>query len=170
MDSLTHFRMLSRYNRWMNERIYEVCAALPDAERKADRGSYFRSIHGTLNHLLLTDRLWLGRFTGRPFRVSRLDEALYADFEDMRCERSRADDAIDAWVGGLSEACLAEPFSFTSVVDSQPRRFPLWQAVLHLFNHQTHHRGQVTTLLMQAGRDPGVTDLLCLPTGGLAGP
>lgn len=166
MDSLTHFRMLSRYNRWMNERIYEAGAGLPDAERKADRGAYFRSIHGTLNHLLLTDRLWLGRFTDSPFRVSRLDQELYGDFDEMRRERSRTDEQIDAWISGLSEARLAGPFSFTSVLDSQSRRYPLWQVVLHLFNHQTHHRGQVTTLLMQAGRDPGVTDLLGLPAGG----
>lgn len=166
MDSLTYFRTLSRYNRWMNERIYDVCAKLTDAERKADRGAYFRSIHGTLNHLLLTDRLWLGRFTGSPFHVSRLDQELYGNFDEMRCERSRTDDALDAWIDGLSEARLAEPLSFASVLDSAPRRYPLWHVCLHLFNHQTHHRGQLTTLLMQAGHDPGITDLLRLPAAG----
>lgn len=170
MESLIHFLTLSRYNRWMNERIYDACADLTDSERKADRGAFFHSIHGTLNHLLLADRLWLGRFTGQPFRVARLNEELYSDFGDLRRERRLTDEAIDAWISALSEPQLAAPLSFTCVVDAAPRSFPLWHAVLHFFNHQTHHRGQVTTLLMQAGRDPGVTDLLRLPGAALDRP
>ena len=143
---LSGFRTMARYNRWMNERVYERCEKLPDAERKTDRGAFFRSIHGTLNHLLLGDRLWLSRFLSREFRVSTLADELYADFAELRRERAKTDAEILEWVETLDEGS-----------------FPLWFAVQHFFNHQTHHRGQVTTLLMQAGVDPGVTDLLWLP-------
>ena len=104
-----HYHALARYNTWMNDRLYAVCTALPDAERRRDRGAFFRSIHGTLNHLLLTDRAWLGRFTGdralaesrdaegRPISLTgRLDQELYADFDLLRRERTRTDAAIEA--------------------------------------------------------------------------
>jgi len=159
---LPGFRAMARYNRWMNERIYERCEKLPDAERKADRGAFFRSIHGTLNHLLLGDRLWLSRFLPREFRVSTLADELYADFAELRRERAKTDSEILEWVESLDEKRLAAPLKFRSIVGSD-RSFPLWFAVQHFFNHQTHHRGQVTTLLMQSGVDPGVTDLMWLP-------
>src|SRR2546422_1213467 len=88
---LSGFRTMARYNRWMNERVYERCEKLPDAERKTDRGAFFRSIHGTLNHLLLGDRLWLSRFLSREFRVSTLADELYADFAELRRERAKTD-------------------------------------------------------------------------------
>src|SRR6266540_4145965 len=145
MNPLTHARAMAAYNRWMNERIYECCARLSDEERKRDVGAFFKSIHGTLDHLLLGDRLWLGRFKGRPFKVESLAQELYADFAELRAERASTDAEIIAWV------------------DPQPRRYPFWFAVTSFFNHQTHHRGQVTTLLVQRGIDPGVTDLIWLP-------
>jgi uncharacterized damage-inducible protein DinB len=160
---LSGFRTMARYNRWMNERIYGHCEKLSDAERKADRGAFFRSIHGTLNHLLLGDRLWLGRFLSREFRAKTLADELYADFAELRSERAKTDAEILEWVETLDEKRLAAALKFRSVVGNRDRSFPLWFAVQHFFNHQTHHRGQVTTLLMQAGVDPGVTDLMWLP-------
>jgi uncharacterized damage-inducible protein DinB len=160
---LSGFRTMARYNHWMNERIYERCENLPDAERKADRGAFFRSIHGTLNHLLLGDRLWLSRFLSREFRVRTLADELYADFAELCREREKTDSEILEWVETLDESRLAAPLKFRSMVGNRERSFPLWFAVQHFFNHQTHHRGQVTTLLMQAGVDPGVTDLMWLP-------
>lgn len=173
-----HYRVLARYNAWMNERLYTVCATLPDAERKRDRSAFFRSIHGTLNHLLLTDRAWLGRFTGdralaesrdaegRPIAFTgRLDQELYADFDVLRRERKRTDAAIESWVAGLDEDRLAGQITYRSS-KGERHAHPLWWAVLHFFNHQTHHRGQVTTLLMQLGNDPGVTDLVLLLRAG----
>ncbi len=154
---------MASYNRWMNDRLYDCCARLSDAERKRDAGAFFKSIHGTLNHLLLGDRLWLGRFIGKPFAVKSLDEELYSDFAQLRAERTATDSAIVQWVASLSEQSLAGELSYTSVVNPKPRRYPLWFAVTHFFNHQTHHRGQLTTLLMQRGIDPGVTDLIWLP-------
>src|SRR6185436_20243293 len=160
-----HYQDLARYNRWMNDRLYTVCAALPDDERKRDRGAFFHSIHGSLNHLLLTDRAWLGRLTrdprqaesldaeDRPIPFSgRLDQELYADFDHLRRERERADMAIETWVAGLDSEQLATPVRYRTTA-GVPYEHPLWWAVSHLFNHQTHHRGQVTTILSQLGRD-----------------
>jgi uncharacterized damage-inducible protein DinB len=156
-------RIMARYNRWMNERLYAVCAEMSDAERKLDRGAFFRSIHGTLNHLLLGDRIWLGRFRGQLFGVRSLDQELYADFGELRREREGTDGEISDWVESLGEEQLAAPFSFRSIVGARDHAYPLWTLVVHFFNHQTHHRGQLTTLLSQSGRDPGVTDLLWCP-------
>lgn len=163
MISVEHARAMARYNRWMNERLYDCCAGLSDAERKRDAGAFFRSIHGTLNHLLLADRIWMGRFTGRPFPAKSLDQELYADFDELRAERAATDAAITQWVDGLTEADLAGELAYTGMTNPAPRRCPLWFAVTHFFNHQTHHRGQLTTLLFQRGIDPGVTDLIALP-------
>jgi uncharacterized damage-inducible protein DinB len=156
-------KTLAAYNRWMNERLLAHCAGLSDAERKRDRGAFFRSIHGTLNHLLLGDRVWLGRFRGVPLQVASLDQELYADFDELRAERARTDAEIEAWAAALSPADFPGTLRYTSFVSPAPRAFPFWAAATHFFNHQAHHRGQLTTLLMQAGVDPGVTDLVWLP-------
>lgn len=163
MISPAHPQTLSRYNRWMNERLYALCETLSDPERKRDVGAFFRSIHGTLNHLLLADRLWLGRFLGRPFQVDSLAQELYADFAELRSERALTDREIDAWTQSLTGERLAGALHYTSFTNPAPRSCPLWLAVVHFFNHQTHHRGQLTTLLRQRGLDPGVTDLIGLP-------
>ncbi len=163
MLALDTFRTMAHYNLWMNERLYAVCAEIPDGERKRDRGAFFKSIHGTLNHLLLGDKLWLGRFLDRPFRVDSLDRELYADFDQLRAERERTDRQILDWSGSLDEAALARDFRFTTIVNPGEHVFPFRHVLLHFFNHQTHHRGQVTTLIKQAGHEPGVTDLMWLP-------
>ncbi len=159
---------LARYNRWMNDKLYAVAATLSDDARKRDDGAFFKSIHGTFNHLLLTDRIWLARFTGvtvpdgfmGPGGIRSLDQELFADFEDLRRERARTDDELSAWVSGLTDERLATPLVYMR--RGQKQESPLWWAVAHVFNHQTHHRGQITTLLMQQGRDPGVTDLVAM--------
>lgn len=163
MISLNHAQAMAAYNRWMNDRLYGCCATLSDEERKRDVGAFFKSIHGTLNHLLLADRVWLGRFTREPFAIKSLDQELYSDFAQLRTERAATDDAITRWISTLAEADLAGEIAYTSMVNPEPRRYVLWFAVTHFFNHQTHHRGQLTTLLSQHGVDPGVTDLIWLP-------
>lgn len=155
--------IMATYNRWMNERLYAVCAELPDEERKQDRGAFFRSIHGTLNHLLLADKIWLGRFEGVPFPAISLDQELFTDFSALRSERESTDSRIEAWVSGLSDEMLTARLHYTSIVDAAPRTYTLWVTVVHFFNHQTHHRGQLTTLLSQCGKGYGVTDLIWLP-------
>jgi len=161
-------RVMARYNRWMNDKLYAVAGKLTDAERKEDRGAFFGSVHRTFNHLLLADRVWLGRFTGAalqpgemgPGGIRSLDQELYADFDELRRERAKTDDEITGYAAALTEEKLAGNLRY--VRRGAVNEFPLWHAVAHFLNHQTHHRGQVTTLLMQAGHDPGVTDLVAM--------
>ncbi len=165
MQQAAIFQTLADYNRWMNERLYARCGELPAAERERDRGAFFGSISGTLNHIMLADMLWLDRFyqVAPRRRFSTLDETVYADFAELSAARARLDAEISDWVATLDDAWLAQPVTFTSLVSPNPRSFRRGDALLHFFNHQTHHRGQVTTLLKQAGIEPGVTDLLWLP-------
>ncbi len=154
---------LARYNQWMNANLYGVCEELSDSERKFDRGLFFGSIHATLNHLLLADKLWMGRFVNDPFEVSGLDQELFADFSALRNARTETDQLILDWTGGLTEAELARDLHYRSISNPTDHRCPLWIAVTHLFNHQTHHRGQITAALSQLGKDYGVTDLIYTP-------
>lgn len=160
---LDYFRTLAQYNRWMNDKLYELCASLPDEERKRDRGAFFRSIHGTFNHILWGDHAWMSRFTGGPRPVAKAGEYPYDDFVELRAARRAMDEAISAWAQGLTPEWLASDFQWTSAMDGKMHHRPTWVLAMHLFNHQTHHRGQVTTLLKQAGIDPGVTDLPWMP-------
>ena len=156
-------RAMAEYNQWMNQKILAACSTLSDAERKQDCGAFFKSIHGTLNHILLADRVWLARFAGSNFAFRSLDQELYAEFADLRSEREKSDREIIAWAGALTGPDLSLDLTYTSVVNPKKRSIPIWIAVAHLFNHQTHHRGQITTLLSQRGIEPGVTDFLWLP-------
>ena len=158
-----HARTMAAYNRWMNERLYSVCAELSDDERRTDTGAFFGSIHGTLNHLLLGDRIWLGRFTGNPFSVSSLDQELCADFSELRFERESTDEDIEHWASQLTDDALGGTLEYRSIVNPEPRSDKMWVCVAHFFNHQTHHRGQLTALISQFGKDYGVTDLIWLP-------
>jgi uncharacterized damage-inducible protein DinB len=156
-------RLLATYNAWLNDKLYGACATLSDEERKRDRGAFFRSIHGTLNHLLLADSVWMGRFEAKPFAIKSLEQELYASFDELRAHRKEMDARIDRWAGGLTEAALESKLEFTSALTKRTHTPTLWKVVAHFFNHQTHHRGQLTTLLSQAGIDYGGTDLLFMP-------
>jgi uncharacterized damage-inducible protein DinB len=156
-------QLMARYGRWMNERLVSLLAGIPDAERKRDRGAFFGSMHGTLNHLLWGDRMWLGRFTGPPCTVPPFGADMFADFDELRSEREATDAAMLDWAARVTPAWLASTLTYTSLVDGRTRELPAALAAVHVFNHGTHHRGQLTTLLKQAGCDPGVTDLPWLP-------
>jgi uncharacterized damage-inducible protein DinB len=151
--------VMARYNRDMNRQIYAVCASVPDEERRRDRGAFFKSIHGTLNHLLWGDALWLARFEGRPLPSGGPATEVHASFDELRAARERLDEAIAAWAERLDAGWLAAPFRFYSVSYKRERVLPAWVLVAQLFNHQAHHRGQLTALLSQRGLDYGVTDL-----------
>jgi uncharacterized damage-inducible protein DinB len=158
----------ARYNRWMNDKLYRLAATLDDEARKRDLGAFFKSIHGTLNHLLLGDKVWLARFKGEalppghlgPSGIRSLDQELHANFDELRHERAVIDDELAAWVSSLTPERLAAPLVYLR--RGQKQQSPLWWAVAHLFNHQTHHRGQLTTLLSQQGHDIGTTDLFAM--------
>ena len=165
MDALLeHYRAMSRYNRWMNDRLYAAAGELGDEPRKRPLGAFFGSLHGTLNHLLLTDRIWISRFGAcEAPRFRALSDELFSDFDRLRAERQATDAALSSFVESLTPADLARPLEYAA--SSGTKRHALWLALSHLFNHQTHHRGQATTLLMQLGRDPGLTDLIALLRG-----
>jgi uncharacterized damage-inducible protein DinB len=155
--------LMADHNRWMNERLYAVCSRMSDDERKRDMGAFFRSIHGTFNHLLLVDHLWLGRIVGNPFVITSLDQELHAGFAELEAERAEMDARIRAFVTELEPARLAEPVHYTSFLKKQPVTLPLGLVLTHLFHHGTHHRGQITTLISQLGHDFGDTDLIYMP-------
>jgi uncharacterized damage-inducible protein DinB len=155
-----HYTMFAGYNAWANRRLYEAAAELPDADYRADRGAFFKSLHGTLNHLLTTDLIWMGRFTGESGAPDRLDAILHEDLASLRAAREVQDRLIVAYVEELDDARLAGVIRYRRV--STPEEFvqPLSPALDHWFNHQTHHRGQAHAILTGlVGRAPEL-DLL----------
>lgn len=171
---LANFRLLARYNRWFNDRLYGACEQLTDEERRRDRGAFFRSMHGSLNHIVWADRLWLQRFAAQGCEfpalageLLRLPEGavhatvLHVDWAALRNARTALDIAIEEWVRDMPPDFPLSTMRYANTQGVQ-RQHPAWQAMTHFFHHQTHHRGQVTTLLSQAGVDVGVTDLVAL--------
>lgn len=170
MSSLDHFRLMAPYNAWMNAKVYDAAGRLGAEEVARDRGAFFGSILGTLNHLVAADLIWLGRLAAHPPFAGRIDLSglpapdnvgfrVADDLGQLRLVRERLDKTIVDFVDALSDGDIAGPFAY-SRTDGSRHRKPLSAVLSHVFNHQTHHRGQVTTLLTQAGVDVGVTDLL----------
>ncbi len=157
------YSLMADYNVWMNRKLYQAAAGLPDGARKRDLGAFFKSLHGTLNHILISDLMVLARFTGSAMPEGGLDSELHDDFGTLRSAREATDVRIFDWIANLDRAWLAGPLTFTSVVDGKTRSLPRWVMLTQMFNHQTHHRGQATTLLKQLGADPGITDIPWLP-------
>jgi uncharacterized damage-inducible protein DinB len=155
-----HFAMMAGYNAWCNERVYDVAALLPDADYRADRGAFFKSVHGTLNHLLAADRIWMKRFTGEGEAPNRLDAILFESLPELRAARQKEDERIVAYLGSRSEADLAGTIRYRTIVNPTEIEQPLTPALMHFFNHQTHHRGQVHCLLTGLGLDAPSLDLI----------
>jgi len=141
------YRMFAGYNVWCNERLYDAAATVDDAEYRTDRGAFFKSLHGTLNHLLVGDRIWMRRFTGEGELPNSLDEILYDDFTDLRAARRAEDARISRYINGLSAADLEGHIRYRTFVRPETIEQPLAPALDHFFNHQTHHRGQAHALL-----------------------
>lgn len=163
MISPEYCQLMARYNRWMNERLFALLSLVPGEERIRDRGAFFGSMHATLNHLLWGDRMWLGRFVDEPCTVPAFGVDMYPDFVELSHERAITDRNICSWSGNVTASWLAGALGYVSKVDGRARELPRAVAALQLFNHGTHHRGQLTTLIKQAGYDPGETDLPWLP-------
>lgn len=173
MDALESLRLLARYNQWMNARLYAAAATLPAPAVVQPRGAFFGSLLGTLNHLVVADTLWLQRFAKHPAHYSALEaiaaaptpvalDAAQADtLPALLTQRQALDATIAAWMAQVSAADLDVALHYRNTRgESHRRRFG--DVLLHFFNHQTHHRGQASTLLSQAGAELGVTDLLVL--------
>ena len=163
MVTSEYCRAMARYNAWMNSRLYALCATLPEEALHLDRGAFFGSVYATLNHIAYGDLAFLARFTGDPAVVPELDVDLFGGFDALRRQREALDARLIAWTATLAPEWLAETLTYTSKVDGAIRTRPRWLLLAHLFNHQAHHRGQVTTLLSQLGHDIGSTDLPFMP-------
>src|SRR5260370_7793232 len=154
------FEMLAAYNAWVNERLYDAAARIPDAEYRRDRGAFFGSLHGTLNHLLLGDRIWMHRFTGEGEEPKELDAILYDDFAELCAARRAEDVRIVDYVAGLSEKDLAGTIRYRSTRSPPDIEQLLAPPLLHFFNHQPHHRGQAHCLLTEITGEAPSFDLL----------
>lgn len=155
-----HFAMFAAYNRWANARLYDAMAELSSAEWERDVGAAFGSAMGTLNHLLVADRIWLKRFTGQGDAPTALDAMLHRGLAGLREARSAEDARIVNWIGGLTEQDLAGDFTYTAILDNRTVTQRLGPALAHFFNHQTHHRGQAHTILTVLGKPSIPLDLI----------
>lgn len=165
-DLATHLRSMAAYNRWANRRLYAAAAALPDDDYRRPAGAYFNSLHGTLNHLLATDRIWMRRMTGEGDAPDKLNAILFERLDELRAAREREDERIVCHVAGLSAADLEADFDYATT-GGKPQRQPRWEALAHLFNHQTHHRGQAHAVLTRLGvAEPPPLDLLVMQREG----
>jgi len=171
MSELSRFALLANYNTWMNAKLYEAAAKLPAQALHEDRGAFFGSLMGTLNHIVAGDTIWLQRFAAHEAPFPELDPiralarpALDAPFSDdlaeLHVHRKMLDGVIEHWVAALTVQHLQHVLHYRNSQGAMAKRLSL--LLLHFFNHQTHHRGQASTLLSQAGVDVGVTDLLAL--------
>ena len=158
MDLVTHFRMLAQYNRIANERLFAKCAQLDDVEYRKQRAGSFGSIHGLLNHILLGDRRWMGLFESGERVTPPLNQILYDDFSELRSARAKEDARIEAFFARLDPAFWSRSFAYTN---NQGKDYTekAHVACTHLFNHQTHHRGQVHVMLSQTLVGPPTFDL-----------
>jgi uncharacterized damage-inducible protein DinB len=163
MIDAKYCQLMAEYNEWMNGKIYGACASLSEAELHEDRGAFFKSIYLTLNHIAYADMAFLSRFTGQPTEVPPLGEDLFGGFGQLRKERGHLDRRILTWSSTLTYDWLTHPLTYVSKVDTRERTVPRWVLVTHLFNHQAHHRGQVTTLLTQLDLEIGSTDIPFMP-------
>jgi uncharacterized damage-inducible protein DinB len=173
MITSAYVKQMAAYNQWMNVRLYEVAGRLPSDELSLDRGAFFGSIHGTLHHLVNGDTGWLKRFANSPARAqsldpiraldapAALDEIRFADLAGLFERRRMIDQVILDWAAELGDDDLEVTVTYVNMKgETHSKR--LDALLMHFFNHQTHHRGQATTLLTQCGHDIGVTDLLAL--------
>ena len=171
MSMLKQFILFAEYNQLMNERIFSASARLSDEELNKDNNAFFKSVLGTLNHVLVGDIIWLKRFSknlssrkvlsylSKLERPESLNTILFNDLDSLKNERVKIDEIIVQWVNGLSETDLKECITYRDMVGDSYNK-PYSSLISHLFLHQVHHRGQATTLLSQYGEDFGETDLI----------
>lgn len=171
MTELNQLVLLAEYNQLMNQRQYAAAAKLSSADLCEDKGAFFKSVLGTLNHILVGDIIWLKRFAAHSSghealsyvsdleMPKSLDVLLFHDLDELNNEREKIDRIIINWIKQLSSADLSACISYSNMAGNSFSK-PLLSLVYHLFLHQVHHRGQVTTLLSQCGVDFGDTDLI----------
>lgn len=159
-----HYDLFAGYNAWANARLYAAAAQLSDEDYRRDGGAFFKSVHGTLNHLLATDRVWFSRCAGvdavQGPVPTRLDAIVFEDFAPLRAAREKEDAAILRYVRALPESAYSGVIRYRRVSTPDEHEQPLRQAFAHWFNHQTHHRGQTHALLTRWRGEAPELDLL----------
>jgi uncharacterized damage-inducible protein DinB len=160
-----YVQRMARYNRWQNEKLYSAADGLSDEARRQQCGAFFGSIHGTLNHLLWADRMWMSRFADIPPPSQTITQsvALHSDWDEFKVARVQFDGTIIGWADAIADDWLTGALTYHARSVGRDVSAPVWLLVAHFFNHQTHHRGQVHCMLTQAGIQPGVTDLPFMP-------
>ncbi len=172
MSEKANIELMTRYNQWMNINLYDLAASLDHQALTMDRGAFFKSILGTLNHLVVTDIIWMKRFAAHhPFgaldeldqwqQPTHLDLILHEDLRALKQDREQLDMMLIGFANEITESELNTAMAYRNMA-GQPFKRKVGQLFLHVLNHQTHHRGQLTTLFSQLGIDPGMTDLLAL--------
>jgi uncharacterized damage-inducible protein DinB len=155
----SHFSKMAKYNAWANARLYAMARGLPDALYRQNVGAFFGSLHGTLNHLMVTDRIWMCRFTAIGDSPKTLDAILFEDLPSLELARREQDTRIVQYIDGLSDSDIGKDVTYL-MTNGIPQRYPLEDLLAHLFNHQTHHRGQAHTILTLLGiAEPQSLDL-----------
>ncbi len=157
---LDHYRMLAAYNEWANRHLYAAVGALDDTAYRRNLGAFFGSLHATLNHLLAADRIWMKRFTGSGDAPDRLDAILYDDFAGLDAARRAEDARLARWIETLEEAALDAEFTYSPLTNPATITHRLQPALTHIFNHQTHHRGQCHAMLTALGGPSLALDLI----------
>ena len=170
---MEHYQLLAQYNQKINERLYRACFALEDSQLKKNQGAFFESIFGTLNHILLGDIFWYNRCSPNKYTYDKKDQAgnnititslrqiLYDNMPELYAQRQKLDQLILNFVDQLSPTDVAAEMQYKNSMGHE-RKHSLGLALTHWFNHQTHHRGQITVMLSQQGIDYGVTDLVLM--------
>lgn len=152
--------MFAAYNAWANRRLYDAASELTEEEFRRDVGAFFKSMMGTLNHLVAADRIWMKRFTGEGEPPASLDAIIEPDLTKLRALRETEDRRIIDWIGGLSPEAIAGRFTYMTVTDMRTVSQRLSPALDHFFNHQTHHRGQAHMILTVLGKPSVPLDLV----------
>lgn len=169
MITTEYIRTMAEYSAWQNESIVGAADTLDDTERRRERGAFFGSIHATLNHHLWGDQIWMSRFAGTPEPKSptiRGSVDQISDWEELKRERVSFDGVITNWAGDVKPTWLDDALTWFSVAANREISAPLGLLVAHMFNHQTHHRGQINAMLTAAGATPDDTDLMLLALRG----
>ena len=166
-----HVYLMADYNQWMNQKTYEAVSAMAPEALHEDKGAFFGSIFASLNHICVADTLWLKRFSAALQQYEAyapivalampesLDVFLANNFNDLKDRRVLLDEALLELASLLTDDELLQPISYQNSKGVTANK-TLFNLLMHLFNHQTHHRGQITTLLSQSGIDIGITDLV----------
>ena len=157
---MSHFPLMARFNEWANARLYDAVARLPEQDYLAERKLFFGSIHRTLNHLMVVDRLWTRRIDAEPHGISSLDMVLFDSFDELRRARAEEDRRLIRQVDALEQSDLGKLIRYRRIVGGGEAQTRCDHILITLFNHQTHHRGQVHAALTQSDVEPPPLDVI----------